>query len=74
MIFGGWSEAFVGPQSTGTPMMLVLALAVSGIALALVLWQAKRASIQPYYQPLTRPVNQTGFPPAAAYPVSQYPG
>jgi uncharacterized protein len=74
MIFGGWSEAFVGPQSTGTPMMLVLALAVSGIALALVLWQAKRAGIQPNYQPPTRPVIQTGFPPAAAYPVSRYPG
>ena len=74
MIFGGWSQAFVRPQSTGTPMMLVLAAAVSGIALALVLWQAKRAGIQPYYQPPTRPVNQTGFPPAAAYPVSQYPG
>jgi uncharacterized protein len=74
MIFGGWSEAFVRPQSTGTPMMLVLALAVSGIALALVLWQAKRAGIQPYYQPLRRPVNQTGFPPTAAHPVSRYPG
>ena len=74
MIFGGWSEAFVRPQSTGTPMMLVLALVVSGIALALVLWQARRAGIQPYYQPLKRPVNQTGLPPAAGYPVSRYPG
>jgi uncharacterized protein len=73
MIFGGWSEAFVRPQSTGTPMMLVLALAVSGIALALVLWQAKRAGIQRYYQPPSLPQNPAGVPPAQAYPLPQYP-
>jgi uncharacterized protein len=73
MIFGGWSQAFVRPQSTGTPMMLVLAAAVSGIALALVLWQAKRAGVQPYYQPPAAPQSPRTVPPAPAYPLSQYP-
>jgi membrane protease YdiL (CAAX protease family) len=73
MIFGGWSQAFVRPQTTGTPMMLVLALAVSGIALGLVLWQAKRAGIRPNYQPPTRPVRPAGVPPAPISPVTQYP-
>jgi uncharacterized protein len=75
MIFGGWSKAFVGPQTTGTPMMLVLALAVSGIALGLVLWQAKRAGIQPNYQPPVPPLPPASLPPAPGYPVTtQYPG
>jgi uncharacterized protein len=74
VIFGGWSQAFVGTQTTGTPMMLVMAIAVNGIALGLILWQAKRAGIQHYFQPPMRPGNPTGFPPAAAYPVSPYPG
>jgi CAAX protease family protein len=73
MIFGGWSQAFVRPQTTGTPMMLVMAAAVSGIALALVLWQAKRAGLQPYYQPSAAPQGPRTVPPAPAYPLSQYP-
>jgi CAAX protease family protein len=73
MVFGGWSQAFVGPQTTGTPMMLVLALAVSGIALGLVLWQAKRAGIQPNYQPPAPPLPPASLPPAPGYPVTQYP-
>jgi uncharacterized protein len=72
MIFGGWSQAFVRPQTTGTPMMLVLAGIVSGIALALVLWQAKRAGVQPNYQPAAAPQSPT-VPPAPAYPLNQYP-
>ena len=73
MVFGGWSQAFVGPQTTGTPMMLVLALAVSGIALGLVLWQAKRAGIQPNYQPPVPQPPQASIPPAPGYPITQYP-
>jgi uncharacterized protein len=73
MIFGGWSQAFVRPQTTGTPMMLVLAAAVSGIALALVLWQAKRAGVQRYYRPPTAPLSPSTVPPTPAYPLSQYP-
>jgi membrane protease YdiL (CAAX protease family) len=73
MIFGGWSQTFVRPQTTGTPMMLVMAAAVSGIALALVLWQAKRAGVQPYYQPPAAPQSPTTVPPAPAFPLGQYP-
>ena len=73
VIFGGWSEAFVGTQTSGTPMMLLLAAIVNGSALALILWQAKRIRLQPYYQPSVRPASQDGLPPASTYPLSQYP-
>jgi hypothetical protein len=49
-----------------------MAAAVSGIALALVLWQAKRAGLQPYYQPPAAQTPRT-VPPAQAYPLGQYP-
>ena len=52
---------------------LVLAAIVSGIVLALVLWQAKRAGVQPYYQPPAAALNPRAVPPAPAYPLSQYP-
>ena len=73
VIFGGWSQAFVGTDTTGTPLMLLLAVAVNGSALALILWQAKRAGVQPYYQPPARPLSPKSVPPAPAYPLSQYP-
>jgi uncharacterized protein len=73
VLFGGWSQAFVGTQTKGTPMMLVLAVAVNGIALGLILWQARRIGLQPYYLPTPRPVPPTGFPPAPISPVTQYP-
>jgi len=74
VLFGGWSQAFVGTQTTGTPMMLVLAVAVNGLALGLILWQARRIGLQPYYLPAHRPVPPTGFPPAPVSPMTQYPG
>jgi uncharacterized protein len=73
VVFGGWSQAFVGAQTTGTPMMLVLAVIGNGAALALILWQAKRVGLQPLYQPSHRPVVSTSVPQATAYPLSQYP-
>jgi membrane protease YdiL (CAAX protease family) len=73
VIFGGWSQAFVGTQTSGTPMMLLLAAIVNGSALALILWQAKRIGLQPYYQPRVRPASPEGLAPAPAYPLSQYP-
>ena len=72
VLFGGWSQAFVGTQTTGTPMMLVLALAVNGSALWLILWQAKRVGLHPYYQPPAPPVRPTGYPSAPTYPVGPY--
>ena len=73
LVFGGWSQAFVGEQTSGTPMMLVLAVAVNGAALGLILWQAKRIGLQPYYQPYAPPVAPPGVPPAPIYPLTQYP-
>jgi membrane protease YdiL (CAAX protease family) len=73
VISGGWSQAFVGTDTTGTPLMLLLTAAVNGTALALILWQAKRAGVQPYYQPPARPPSPRSVPPAPAYPLSQYP-
>ena len=54
VIFGGWSQAFVGTQTSGTPLMLLLAVVVNGSVLALILWQAKRIGLQPCYQPSVR--------------------
>jgi hypothetical protein len=72
VIFGGWSQVFVGAQTTGTPMMLVMAVAVNGLALALILWQAKRVGLRSYYQPPTTPLSATGIQPAPTYPLTQY--
>ena len=73
VVSGSWSQAFVRTDTTGTPVMLLLAMAVYGIALALILWQAKRAGVQPYYQPPALPQSPRSVPPAPAYPLSQYP-
>jgi hypothetical protein len=73
VIFGGWSQAFVRSDTTGTPVMLLMALVVNGSALALILWQAKRVGLQRYYQPPARPASPTSVPPAPAYPLGQYP-
>jgi membrane protease YdiL (CAAX protease family) len=73
VIFGGWSQAFVRSDTTGTPLMLLLAVVVNGSALALILWQAKRVGLQRYYQPPARPVSPTSVPPSPAYPLGHYP-
>ena len=73
VVFGGWSQAFVGTQTTGTPMMLLLAVIGNGAALGLILWQAKRIGLQPYFQPAAPPMAPTSVPPAPTYPLSQYP-
>jgi hypothetical protein len=51
IFFGGWDQAFVNTNTTGTPLMLLLAIIVHGSALALIFWQAKRTGIDPYYRP-----------------------
>ena len=73
VLFGGWSQAFVRTDTTGTPPMLLLAVLVNGSALALILWQAKRAGVQPDYQPPASPLTPSSAPPAQAYPLGQYP-
>ena len=72
VLSGNWSQAFIQTETTRTPAALLLAGAVYGIALALILWQAKRAGVQPYYQP-TRRLTPSSATPAPTYPLSQYP-
>jgi membrane protease YdiL (CAAX protease family) len=51
LLVGGWNEAFVSESSEGTPWQVLIALVVHGIALALILWQARRSGIKREYQP-----------------------
>jgi uncharacterized protein len=74
VLSGNWSQAFIQTETTRTPAALLLAGGVYGIALALILWQAKRAGVQPYYQPRARPLTPSSTMPAPTYPLSQYPG
>jgi uncharacterized protein len=69
VLSGNWSQAFIQTETTRTPAALLLAGAVYGIALALILWQAKRAGVQPYYQP-TRRLTPSSAMPAPTYPLS----
>lgn len=52
LIAGGWQEAFVSGDSKGAPLDVLIALVVHGVALALILWQAKKAKIQRTYTPV----------------------
>jgi membrane protease YdiL (CAAX protease family) len=51
VLIGGWQEAFVSSDSKGSPLDVGIALVVHAVALALILWQAKKAGIQRLYQP-----------------------
>ena len=48
---GGWQEAFVGADTAGTPAVFAVALVVHAIALALIIWQARRSKIDRYFRP-----------------------
>jgi membrane protease YdiL (CAAX protease family) len=70
LTFGGWEEAFVGADTSGTPAVLLFAFVVHGGALALILWQAKRHGIQSHYQPAP-PTVAAAHPAASAAPVAE---
>ena len=53
IFFGGWDQAFVNTNTRGTPVMLLIALIVHGLALALIFWQARRTGIDRYFRPRT---------------------
>ncbi len=48
---GGWREAFVSEDTQSTPLVFAIAVLVHGVALALILWQARRAGIDRFYRP-----------------------
>jgi len=60
IIFGGWQDAFVGSDTKGTVVQFLLSVAVHGVALALIWWQAGKVGL-PY---LSRPSTMPVLPPA----------
>ncbi|GAB3752419.1 CPBP family intramembrane glutamic endopeptidase [Microlunatus parietis] len=75
MIFGGWEDALVGPETTGSPITLIMSAVVDAIAVALILWQAKVAKIDRLYRPVppSSPVAQVApAQPGYPYPGQQY--
>jgi hypothetical protein len=72
MIFGGWEDALVGPETTGSPISLIMSAVVDAIAVALILWQAKVAKIDRLYRPA--PPNSPVAQVAPAQPGYSYPG
>jgi uncharacterized protein len=47
IVFGGWTNVFVGSDTKGTVVQFLLSLLVHGVALALIWWQAGRQDL-PY--------------------------
>ena len=73
LTFGGWEEAFVSPETEGTPAIFLLSVGVHAIALSLILWQARRIGLERRYLPQlpATPVSPTpaspeNWSPAAA--------
>lgn len=48
---GGFDEAFVGTETVGTPLTFAVSLALQTVAVALVLWQAKRTGVERLFCP-----------------------
>jgi membrane protease YdiL (CAAX protease family) len=67
ILLGGWREAFVSADSQGAPLDVVIALVVHAVALALILWQAKKAGIDRLYHPAPAVALQPG-PSHSGYP------
>jgi hypothetical protein len=63
ILLGGWQDAFVGADTKGAPLDVLIALVVHAAVLALILWQAKKAGIERRYLP-PAPAPQTAGAPA----------
>ena len=50
---GGFEESFVGADTRGAPLTLGVSLLMYGIAIALVLWQARRSAVDRWFRPQT---------------------
>jgi membrane protease YdiL (CAAX protease family) len=72
IVFGGWQQAFITPTSRATPAVFVLALIVHGIALALILWQAKKIGLQRLSTPQPSPASMQ-YAPAISLPLPPEP-
>jgi membrane protease YdiL (CAAX protease family) len=69
ILAGGWQDAFVASDTTGAPVDVVVALLVHAVALALILWQAKKAGIQRLYQPAPPPAPAPVLQPSYGQPI-----
>jgi hypothetical protein len=63
----------VGAETTGTPLSFAVSALISLIALALVLWQARRQKLDRWFRPAAQPAAPAGsaapgvaLPPSAA--------
>ncbi|MCW2811315.1 MAG: hypothetical protein JWP61_1773 [Friedmanniella sp.] len=80
ILVGGWDTAFVGADTTSTFGAFAIGLVAHTVAVALLLWQAKRVGIDRYYRPAAirpsaPPPVTTGWPPAPSGPaVGSAPG
>ena len=73
LTLGGWEEAFVDPATEGTPAIFLLSVGVHAIALALILWQARRVGLQRQYQPKLPTAPASPTPVAASEDISPPP-
>jgi membrane protease YdiL (CAAX protease family) len=72
ILFGGWQQAFITQTSRATPAVFVLALIVHGVALTLILWQAKRLGLQRVSTPQPLPAPPP-YAPAVSLPLPPAP-
>jgi uncharacterized protein len=65
VVFGGWAEGFVGPESQGEPLDPLVTLVVMGVLVPLLLRAAQRQGVERCY--VAPPVESGGVvPPTAA--------
>lgn len=65
---GGFDDAFVGAETTGSPLSFAISALLSLIALALVLWQARRRGVDRFYRPPTTSVASAEIASPVAVP------
>jgi len=69
--FGGWQDAFVGSDTKGTVVEFLLSVAVHGVGLALIWWQAGKVGLSYLSRPSTVPALPSAPPPQSWTPVTQ---
>lgn len=57
---GGFEEAMVGAETTSSPVSFLVSLVLHGIAVVLVLWQARRAGVDRRFRPPTAAASVPG--------------
>jgi membrane protease YdiL (CAAX protease family) len=60
IVYGGWGQAFVDSDTKGSLAGVLLEILVDGIAVTLILWQAKRAKIDRRFRPAPAVTDRVG--------------